>query len=152
MNKNFVRFLSPGTFCHEETTKPIGSWDVEKATEMARTIEERYGATPFAFQFVTRGRNKNELDSRVTATSGRYYLGGKVLTLKQIKARKNPDDKTLIWNMENNGWNRVVENRNSWKVVQPLEDDDTVLDFVAKWPRNVRLRSRKTPADREERR
>jgi exonuclease I len=85
MKKNFVRFLSPSTFCHEETTKPIESWDVGRAIEMASKIKERHGATPFAFQFVTRGRKKNELDSRVTATSGRYYLGGKVLTLEQIK-------------------------------------------------------------------
>jgi hypothetical protein len=129
MKRNFVTFFSPGTFLHEETTKPIKSWDVGKATEMARTITERYGATPFAFQFSTRGRNKNELDSRVMDRSGRYFLGGKVLTLEQIKARKDPEDKILISNMECNGWNRVVENCNSFKIVQPLGDDDTVLDF-----------------------
>lgn len=130
MEQHFVTFSSPGTFVHEETTKPIPSWDVERATEMAREIIERHNATPFAFTFTTRRRDDNELDSREVARSGRYYLGGEVLTLNDIKARNNPDDRILIQNMECNGWDRVVENRNSWRITQPLEADDTVLDFT----------------------
>ena len=42
MKAHFVTFSSPGTFVHEETTKPIGSWDTEKAIEMAREITERH--------------------------------------------------------------------------------------------------------------
>lgn len=131
MQQHFVTFLSPGTLVHEETKQQIHSWNVEDATEMARDIIERYGATPFAFRFSTRERRDDELDSRTTKTSGRYYLGGDVLTLEDIRARNDEKDKILISNMENNGHDRVIENRNSWRTVQPLEADDTVLDFVA---------------------
>ena len=130
MEKHFVLFSSPGTFVHEETQKPIDSWDVEKAKKMADDISERYGATPFAFQFVTRAREENELDSKEVKRSGRYYLGGKVETLEQVKQRNSPDERILRSNMEGNGWNRIITNTNSWKVTQPLEDDDVVLDYT----------------------
>lgn len=130
MTRHFVTFYSPGTFVHEETSKPIHAWDTKKAVEMARGITERHGATPFCFRFSTRHRDNDELDSRVVKNSGRFFLGGNILTLKEIKARKDKDDRILISNMESNGMARVVENNNSWKSVQPLEADDVVLDFT----------------------
>ena len=130
LEQHFVTFFSPGTIVSEETTKPIESWNVNEAATMARDIMERHNATPFAFQFSTRRRNDDELDSKTVATSGRYFLGGTVLTLEQVKARRNPDDRTLISNMETNGYERIIENCNSWKVVQPLGADDIVLEFA----------------------
>ena len=130
MKKHFVTFLSPGTFVHEETTKPIDSWDVDKAREMARAIKERHGATPFAFVFSTRQRGPLDLDSKEVAHSGRYYLGGKVETLEEVEARQDPNEDTLRFNMRCNEWHRIITNRNSWKITQPLETDDVVLE----WP------------------
>ena len=129
MKKHFVTFLSPGTFVSEQTQKEIDSWDVDKAMQMARNIKERHNATPYGFYFSTRTRKDDELDSKVTKTSGIYYLGGKVLTLKDVKARNDPNDKTLIWNMEVNKYNSVIENTNSWKVTMPLNDKDVVLEW-----------------------
>ena len=129
MKKHFVTFLSPGTFVSEQTQKEIDSWDVDKAMQMARNIKERHNATPYGFYFSTRSRKDDELDSKVTKTSGIYYLGGKVLTLKDVKARNDPNDKTLIWNMEVNKYNSVIENTNSWKVTMPLNDKDVVLEW-----------------------
>ena len=129
MKKHFVEFLSPGTFVSEVTQKDIDKWDVDVATEMAAKIKERHGATPYGFRFITRSRKDNELDSKITKTSGVYYLGGNVLTLEDVKARKDPKDKTLIWNMEVNKIERVIENTNSWKVTMPLNKDDTVLEW-----------------------
>ena len=129
MEKHFVTFLSPGTFVSEQTQKEIDSWDVDKAMQMARNIKERHNATPYGFYFSTRSRKDNELDSKVTKTSGIYYLGGKVLTLKDVKARNDPNDKTLIWNMEVNKYNSVIENTNSWKVTMPLNNEDVVLEW-----------------------
>lgn len=129
MIKHFVHFFSPGTFVAEETVKPIESWNIEEAQAMARSIKERYDARPYGFCFVTRERKKGELDSKEVKRSSTYFLGGEVLTLKQVKARNDPNDKILISNMEGNGWDRIVDNRNSWRWIQPLRKDDVVLDF-----------------------
>ena len=129
MVRHFVEFLSPGTFVSESTVKPIYSWDVEKAKRMARQVTERYGATPYGFRFITRERREEELDSKVTKTSGTYYLGGVIQTLEEIKERHDPKDSILIANMESNHWDRVIVNTNSWKVTQPFTEKDTLLTF-----------------------
>lgn len=129
MTADFVTFFSPGTFVHEDTTKKIASWDVEKACEMARGIKERRNATPFAFQFSTRGREDHELDSKVVKRSGMYYLGGKVETIDDVKKRNDPKEEILLSNMRCNGWKKIITNTNSWRVTQPLLDGDVVLDW-----------------------
>lgn len=129
LKKCFVIFFSPGTFCAEQSEKPIDDWDINIAVKMARKIKERYNATPYGFCFTTRERKDDELDSKEVKRSAMYYLGGEVLTLEQIKARNDPTDKILISNMECNGWKKVVDNRNSWRWTQPLRDGDVVVPF-----------------------
>jgi len=101
MKKHFVTFYSPGTFVAEQTEKPVESWNIETAISMAKEIKERYNALPYGFQFTTRERSENDLDSHVSETSPFYYLGGKVFTLKQLKEIGNPGDRILIWNAIN---------------------------------------------------
>lgn len=107
IEQHFVTFYSPGTFVAEETRKPIESWDVAQAVAMAGEIQERNGATPYGFQFTTRGRGEHELDSHQTA----------------------PKDAILRSNMRANGWDKVVRNSNSWTWEQPLRDGDVVLEY-----------------------
>lgn len=128
MKAHFVEFLSPGTFVAESTQRPIPSWDVGAAVEMARSIKERHNAIPYGFRFSTRERSDSDLDSKVTKRSGIYYLGGKVETLAEVEVRNDPLEDILRSNMRCNGWSRIVTNTNSWKWTQPLEDDDVVLD------------------------
>jgi hypothetical protein len=130
MKKHFVTFCSPGTFVSETSESPIESWDVDAAKEMAKRIKERHGATPYGFYFSTRTRKDEELDSKITKTSPMYYLGGKVETLEEVVARNDPKEEILRWNMENNGYNRILVNTNSWKATLPLKDGDVVLQ----WP------------------
>src|SRR3990167_5921463 len=130
MEKHFVTFYSPGTFVAETTTKPVESWDVEVAKEMARRIKERHGAVPYGFEFTTRTRSEEDLDSKVTATSPMYYLGGKVEPLEEVKARATYKELILVSNMESNGWDRIITNDNTWRWTQPLKQTDVVLD----WP------------------
>lgn len=132
MKKHFVVFLSPGTFLHEEREKEIDSWDVGLAQTMAHDITERHGATPFGFYFITRSRGENDLDPKVTATSPTYYLGGKVETLAEVMERATKEDSILVSNMNCNNWNRIITNTNSWKITQPLNDEDVVLDWTPK--------------------
>lgn len=127
---HFVTFYSPGTFVAETSTKPIASWDVDAAKEMARDIKERHSAVPYGFRFLTRSRGPEDLDSSVTAESPLYYLGGTVETLAQVKARATERDTILIANMEGNGHDRIITNTNSWRWTQPLKPTDVVLE----WP------------------
>lgn len=129
MKQHFVTFFSPGTFVSETSTKPIDSWDVAKATEMARGISERYNATPYGFQFSTRERGDNDLDSHEIAESNVYYLGGDIVTIEEIRERNDPDERTLLWNMEVNKLDRVLVNCNSWKITLPLTSDAIVLEW-----------------------
>lgn len=133
MQAHFVTFYSPGTLFPEETTKPIDTWNVEAALLLAAAITERHGAKPYAFAFSTRSRGPNDLDSKVTARSHFYFLGGKILTRADIAARNDPSDEILLKNMEYSDIPRVVENTNSWKVTVPLGPQDVVLQ----WPRPV---------------
>jgi hypothetical protein len=94
---------------------------------MSKYITERYDAKPFAFVFTTRERGEKDLDSKEVKRSGHYYLGGRVMTLEDVK-REMPDEKILIRNMECNGFAKVVVNDNSWRSIQPLRDGDVVLD------------------------
>ncbi len=129
MLKHFVTFMSPGSFVAETSELPIDSWDIKKAVEMSSGIKERYGATPYGFYFTTRERKDSELDSKVIKTSGMYYLGGEVFTLAQMKQKNDPDDKTLIGDMECNKWDKIVVNTNSWKWTQPLKENDVILKY-----------------------
>lgn len=129
MQKHFVTFYSPGTFLAEQTTKPIDAWDVEAAKEMAHGITERYGATPYGFQFSTRSRGNDDLDSKETATSPFYHLGGRIETLAEVEARNDPKESILRMNMKGNGYDKIVVNDNSWRSTRPLGKTDVVLDW-----------------------
>lgn len=132
MKKHYVEFMSPGTLFTESTSKEIDSWDVDKAKEMAHNIHERHGARPFGFRFFTRERGENDLDSKITERSGTYYLGGTIRTIEEVRAANNPDERILLSNMEANGYNKIIENRNSWRFTGAFTEDDTLLDFKFK--------------------
>ena len=127
MEKHFVTFFSPGTFVAETTEKPIPAWDVDAAVEIARTISERHGAKPYGFQFSTRTRADDDLDSKVSERSAMYYLGGRIETREEVEARNDPTEVVLRSNMRGNDIKRIVINENSWKWTQPLTDRDVVL-------------------------
>ena len=132
MQKHFVTFYSPGTFVAETTDKPIDSWDVEAAQKMAHGIVERYSATPYGFQFSTRGRGPDDLDSKEIARSPFYHLGGRVETIDDVRKRADPKESILLSNMEGNGWDKIVVNDNSWRSTRPLGKDDVLLDWTPK--------------------
>lgn len=128
MKKNFVRFMSPGTFVGETREKEIDSWDVRKAVAMSREITERYGSKPYGFYFVTKERKDDEWESKVVASSGVYYINGKIETLEELKAKNDPNNRILIDNMQMNHWNRVVTTYNPWKWTQPFHDKDHIVN------------------------
>lgn len=130
ITKHFVTFYSPGTFVSEQTTKPVDTWDVNEAMAMARTVRERHGAIPYAFQFSTRERGPDDLDSREVRRSHLYYLGGRVETIEEVRDRADPNERILLSNMEMNDIKRIIVNDNSWRTHQTLHDDDVILEWT----------------------
>lgn len=128
VERHFVTFYSPGTFCAETTTQEIHAWDTVEALSRAKSVEERYGARPYAFRFSTRAREDHELDSKVVAESGYYFFGCNVLTVADVKAKYDRDYSALVSNMECNGWDRVASPREGWRWHQPVTADDVVLE------------------------
>ncbi len=126
--KNFVTFLSPGTMISESTTEEIESWCPETAIKMSNDILERHNSKPYGFYFTKRELAQDDFDSKETERSGIYHLGGKMLSIDDIKLRDNSKDSILISNMECNGWSHVVENNNSWKITTPFLEKDTFLN------------------------
>jgi hypothetical protein len=74
--------------------------------------------------------HRTGVDSKQTAQSPMYWLGGTVETLAEVKARATEKDRILVANMEGNGYDRIITNDNSWRWVQPLNESDVVLQ----WP------------------
>lgn len=103
---------------------------------MAAQVVERHGARPFAFYFeehtvadpVDDGQGgKLRVEPRCERRSGRYYLGGTLLTLADVEAR-GESARTLAANMRGNGWPVVIESTRGYKVTQPFEADDAIVD------------------------
>ncbi len=110
----------------ETSELPIDSWNVEEAKRLSRGIKERYDATPYGFYFTTRERKEDELDSKEVARSQMHYLGGRVMTLEDVK-EEMPDERILIANMTNNNYDRVVVNTNSYRSILPFNDGDVIV-------------------------
>ena len=96
---------------------------------MAQHIVERYQSRPYGFTFSTRARTDDELDSKTIATSTMYFLGGTIESLEQVKRRNDPNDSTLIRNMENNGIARIIRGDSPWRWCQPFNKGDKRLKF-----------------------
>lgn len=137
MRKEYVTFISPGTFMSEYTTRAIATRDVAEAVLMSQRVVERYNARPFAFYFSTMSEHAPipdgeggtlNVEPKEVDRSGNYFLGGVLLTLDELKARHDSSLRILIDNMESNGWPVVIENCNSWKSVQPFKEKDCVVD------------------------
>lgn len=125
--QNFVDFFSPGTLFAEVDTRKIDSWDVEKAIEMSKSIIQRYGARPYAFQFFTKARSDDDLDSREVKRSGTYFINGTVKSLEELEAENDPNNRILISNMRCNKWDKIVQTRSLYNWTQPFKDGDQVI-------------------------
>lgn len=123
--KHFVMFYSPGTFFAETTQFEIDSWDVDTALELYKSVPN--GLKPYAFRFITRERADDELDSHISDSSNTYFINGKLLTIDDVKELDGDHD-ILIENMNNNGYEYVVQLGDKYKFYQPFKAGDTLVE------------------------
>lgn len=128
LTKHFVTFYSPGTMFPEVTEQSIDEWDVREAFHRARAVVERYDSRPYAFQFSTRTRGPEDLDSKVSARSSYYFINGKIETREEIMARNDPKEEILRTNMECNNFAAVWTSCTPWRHTASLADEDVCLD------------------------
>lgn len=135
--KHYVEFLSPGTFFSEQSRKPIDSWSIPEAVNIAAGITERHAAKPYGFRFVTMleaepisdGRGGTlEVKSREIERSGFHWLGGRVRTYDEVCADDLESERILRSNMQSNIYPAVVENNNSWKFTGEFSEGSVVVD------------------------
>lgn len=119
-----AELLMPGSFFNE----------TDELDLQGRTVEEIAGeVSPSVFGIRTFRRVEGEVmvdgkPVRVSSGnldySGTTYIGGQVLTLDEVK-RTVPDSRTLVSNMEGNGWDKVIRTRAG--NFQPFEANDRVI-------------------------
>ena len=128
VSQHFVTFLTPGALVSNPSTRPIDRWDVTLAVNACKEMACRTNRMPpYAFFFTTRGRTTDELDSRETARSGRYFIHGRIETLQEVEDRADPGDNILLDNMRVNRWTKVVRNFPGYPWTTPLQEGDVVL-------------------------
>lgn len=132
--QHFVTYVSPGTFFHETTSKPIEAWDPPMAVRMEEGVVERCGARPYCFYFETRlvaddlhdGRGGTlRVEPRTLRKSGNYFLGGTKVTLAEMEAS---GEEIAASNMRCMGCSTAIVSTRSYKVIRPFEGDDCIVD------------------------
>ena len=132
--QHFVTYVSPGTFFHETTRKPIESWDPAMAVRMEEGVVERHGARPYAFYFETslvsddvddeRGGTL-KVEPKTLRRSGRYFLGGTLRTLAELEAS---GEEIAASNLRGMGCSFAIVSTRSYKVMQAFEAEDCIVD------------------------
>lgn len=144
--EHVITFYSPGTFFDECTMREVKSWDTLEAAVIAKTITERYGAKPFAFEFSTHlvadpipdGQGGSlRVEPREIKRSCRHFIGGELWEYDAIDKIADSSSlggvasvEILLSNMRGNGWPIVLVNNNSFRTVRPFEETDLVVDTL----------------------
>lgn len=120
MLKHYVTYWYPGVFVAEDLTKPISERNPKEAA-----LQASEGAYGFSFH----DREETEVDGEVLRgkkknLSGMYYINGELFDVERVR-KEVPNPRTLVSNMEGNGWAHVVKTRTGW--FQPFWDDDELI-------------------------
>ncbi len=118
--RNFVRFYWPprgGVGFAEDATVEFGHWDVQDAVKVSRVVKNPHGdpGGPSWFSFssvishdpIPDGEGGTlEVRSATVGESGRFYLGGSILTYEEVTQIHLTDQRTwspILDNMRNSG-------------------------------------------------
>lgn len=136
-----AEYLTPGAFMPEETSRELDEHDATEAAEKAPT-------TAYCFYLYDLPEDPPfEYDDELWTVlpkpqnrSARYYLGGELFTVDDIKAELETPTRfredgepeftpVLLSNIEGNGYPKAIKCRmGNW---QPFTDKDTLLDEPA---------------------
>ena len=137
MKKHYVVFYSPGTFFDETDSQPIETFgDTQAAVELAASINQRYGAKPYGFRFVTcielppvidpETGEKMEVESKQIAESGTYFINGRLRKYDEVLAENDPQESILRSNMRQTPI--VCETSNTYRHTGIFREEDFVVN------------------------
>lgn len=118
MQKTYVEILYPGTFVSETEVRPVDSRDPAKFQAPQRCFGYRF----FDRDEVVSG--DEVLAGKPKNYSGTHYFG-KAMTVDEVEAEFPNSSRTLVSNMQVNGWDKVVKTRCG--NFQPLTSLDTIV-------------------------
>lgn len=124
-----VRTLSTNVFMMDENVVDLAGRSPQEIAETADRRTVGFSTEKVASGTVTVDGQTVELKSQPFAKSGTHWIDGEVMTVEEVKT-KVPDSKTLVANMEGNGWTRVVKTRAG--TFQPYSEGDTVIPSIPK--------------------
>jgi hypothetical protein len=124
-----VRTLSAGGFFMDEGVSELAGRSIQEIAEKADRRTVGFSTQQVATGSVEIEGQTIELTSEPFDRSGTSWVDGEVLTLEQVKTRM-PTEKTLIANMEGNGWSSIVKTRAG--SFQPFVEGDSVVSSVPK--------------------
>ncbi len=126
-----VTFYEPGSFMSEETLRVVTTRDPNEIAKMAPERAFCFTIEDFIEKTTTVDGEDFKKTESVGGPSGRFYLGGDLYTVDELKAKFGSDrsKEILISNIEVNGWPKAIQCRTgNW---QPFTDTDTFLDIAA---------------------
>lgn len=124
-------FYSPGSFFSEETTQVVTTRDPDEIAKLAPKHAFCFTVRDYVEKTTTVDGEDFTKTEEVGENVGRYYLGGKLYTVAELKAEFGQDrsKSTLISNIEGNGWPKAIHCRTgNW---QPFTGNDKFLDVAA---------------------
>lgn len=117
--ERFAVFYSPGTFFSESNSIEIkGKIDLKALCKQAKSIVQRYNATPYGFMIQ---------DGNGETLSGMYYITGELIFFHNV-----PDDSSnsiFMSNMRSNNMPIAIENKNSYKFIGSFNEKDVIVDW-----------------------
>ena len=123
VRKTYIEFFYPGSFFSESSTQKVKTRDVSRV---------KVPKNAFGFKFfdilsvvVDAAGKKVLLTSERINVSPMHYYGGKPYTVAELK-REFPNERTLISNIENNGYWKAIRCRTgNW---QPFKKTDIFVE------------------------
>ncbi len=103
MLKHYVEILYRGMLFDETDKRKVKSRDASKV----KVPKEAYGFRFFDLEEIVKGNET--LVGEPKNYSGIFYFG-KVMTLEDVE-REMPKEDSLLWNMKNNGYKKVIKTR-----------------------------------------
>ena len=117
----WVKFYSPNILCADTWTEDVTGDDPNEVVwpERAYAFRMYYRVDVYIDGERFKGDNQG---GGVTY----YHPDSKVESIDEVRARNNPEDSTLLGNMECNGWSHIIWTRwGNWP--QPYESDTVVV-------------------------